>query len=59
MDINQEKKDRVERCRIQMEALLAEHECRLEAIMHVTARGVKTQIMIVPVEPPPEGMPKP
>jgi hypothetical protein len=42
-------RDRIERCRARLELLLADHDCRLEAIMHVTSKGVFPQIMIVPI----------
>jgi hypothetical protein len=48
MELSHDQKDRVERCRARLELLLADHECRLEAIMHVTSKGVFPQIMIVP-----------
>jgi hypothetical protein len=43
-------KDRVERCRARLELVLADHDCRLEAIVHITGKGVFPQIMILPRE---------
>jgi hypothetical protein len=43
-------RERVERCRARLELVLADHDCRLEAIMHITGKGVFPQIIIVPRE---------
>ena len=53
--VEQERKNRIDRCRSRLEQLLADFDCRLEAIMHVTSKGVFPQIMIVPRQSIQEG----
>jgi hypothetical protein len=47
--LEQEQKNRVARCQERLQQLLTEEQCQLEAIMHITKRGVFPEIMIVPV----------
>lgn len=48
---NEQGKEKIKRCQERLRQLLTEEDCHLEPIMHVTTKGIVSQIAIVPNQP--------